>query len=186
MSITELFSIMRDCSSSKKNLPIKIESEGSLQEALNLLINSTNKKIQALILFKNGQHQLYDALCTPIVQSRLKEFLAETGTEIELITNEKKKIQNIDVFSNLPKNKLKIVNISENLESKLRKVNEIMFDFFLGDDVSVIIGFFNFEELSYPTYVNFNDRKNCKVLVSNIKSINDCVLNQGVRKNDYR
>lgn len=183
MSNLERLSMMKICSTDNKDVPIKIETNEELRFAISLVANRSDKNIKLSILFdEQDKNVLYDAFKHADVEKNITDFLAESDAKISILTNNKEKIKLSGIYQDKNKKKIEILSLNKKmvdlLEGKSSRPHTLK-NFMIGDDESLLVGSFIFDESSKPTFVNFYDKKNSLIMNDYYAYIKDFVLNGG-------
>lgn len=139
MTEIKLLDFMKKCQQDDEDAAILIPDNEHFEHALNLLINSCNGSIKALILFNesNNKSHLFEAISKSQIIINLRDFLKEGNTSLHIVTNKQKIIrdsamfQRISSIPNIEKTRVTINSI------KPEKMKEIKAD---GLDHEFIIG----------------------------------------------
>lgn len=184
MGINEFLSTLRSYASEDKNVPIKVENNESLFQIVSLIANNSNSTIRIFIKFdpEEKQNLFFETLISKEIQKNLREFLNEESSKIVLLTNDKNKVKKSGFLENISTTKFKILNFPPKVLKKLEEHRKLL-SFLVGDEKSILIGSFDFdEEDAKPTFANFNDKKFGKAIVTFHSQTVDQILSHGELK----
>lgn len=184
MSKNELVSVMKKSSINNKNLPIKLESMSALVDALSLISNRSDKTLNAVVIFDEGENcNFFDALNTAQVEQSFREFLEENNTKLTVLSNDTKKLKSTNLFKTFTTAKYELKSIPQKLINEMRIKKPGSFkSYLLGDKETILIGTFDFDDPSSSTFVNFYDQERASLLFDSYSTLKDIVMNNGEKK----
>ena len=187
MSNEDLVAYVIKCANENIDTSINISNIKILKLIMSLLINKSNKQVDAFIVFseKHDLNQLFECFNDDIFIRNTIDFLEVEDARFNILSNNAKALKETKLFKSITAKGLKGLKVKNVPKATFDAVaSNFRMSFLIGDDESVLIGEFDdLENMEQPRLANFGDTQFYKNLKGYITSVNDVILAGGL-KND--